>query len=130
MTKVGRPPELDSKGDPIAKCLVNVTIPTKLRDYLRDNNINRSKLFTEVVKKKYKNEICDRCYDTNLNNLKMGIVCNDCSRRVRSGTYYTKFHNCSMCNEPYQNAFNLPIHVKGEYWGCQQCQEKATIIKE
>ena len=45
--QVGRPPERDSEGNVISKSLVNVTIPTKLRDFLSKNKINRSKLFLE-----------------------------------------------------------------------------------
>ena len=60
--QVGRPPERDSEGNVISKCLVNVTIPTKLklRDFLSENKINRSKLFTNVVTRLYMHQICPK----------------------------------------------------------------------
>ena len=63
---VGRPPERDSEGNVVSKCLVNVTIPTKLRDFLADNKVNRSKLFTNVVTELYKKELCPKCYRRNI----------------------------------------------------------------
>ena len=56
--QVGRPPERDSEGNIISKSLVNVTIPTKLRDFLSKNNINRSQLFTRVVTALYMHALC------------------------------------------------------------------------
>ena len=61
--QLGRPAERDSQGNRISKSLVNVTIPTKLRDWLSDNNINRSRLFTRVVTMLYCHAICPKCYE-------------------------------------------------------------------
>ena len=58
----GRPPELDSNGKPIAKCLVNVTIPVKLRDFLIEHNVNRSELFRTAALQYYNLEIYFRKY--------------------------------------------------------------------
>ena len=68
MRQVGRPAERDSQGNRISKCLVNVTIPTKLRDFLSENKINRSKLFTSVVTRLYMHQICPKCYNENIVN--------------------------------------------------------------
>ena len=46
---VGRPAETDPDGAVITKSLVNVTIPTKLAEFLKKAGINRSKLFTRIV---------------------------------------------------------------------------------
>ena len=46
---VGRPPETEPDGTVISKSLVNVTIPSKLAEFLKKAGINRSKLFTRIV---------------------------------------------------------------------------------
>ena len=43
-------------------CLINCTIPVKLRDFLKENGINRSQLFREAALKMYEHEICPKCY--------------------------------------------------------------------
>ena len=60
MASVGRPPELDSNGDIVVKSLVNVTIPTKLANFLKEKGINRSRLFTDVVSKMFQEELCPK----------------------------------------------------------------------
>ena len=112
--QVGRPPERDSEGNVISKSLVNVTIPTKLRDFLSKNKINRSKLFTRVVTMLYYHLICPKCYETNVVDNPMAIRCEDCDMVI-------KYHNCSQCNEQY-NKKNLIEAIKGSSeFGCESC---------
>ena len=124
--QVGRPPELDSEGNRISKCLVNVTIATKLRDFLIDNEINRSQLFTKIVTDMFKKELCPKCYSRNICNSMFGIVCEDCNSVIQ-------YKNCSECKEGYHRPAmdrhnnviegNLPIAIKGSAkFGCQRCQ--------
>ena len=60
MAEVGRPSEIDGKGNVIEKKVVNINVPIKLIAFLKDKEINRSKLFTECVKKLYENKICPK----------------------------------------------------------------------
>ena len=60
--QVGRPPERDSEGNIVSKCLVNVTIPTKLRDFLADKQNKQISTVTKVVGELYKHELCPKCY--------------------------------------------------------------------
>ena len=125
--QVGRPPERDSEGNVISKCLVNVTIPTKLRDYLASHEINRSKLFTSVVTRMYMYQICPKCYGEAIINGVMAIVCEDCNTVI-------KYKNCEECNTMYQRPAvtrnneviegNLVEAIKGsDKFGCTQCQK-------
>jgi len=125
--QVGRPPELDSEGNRISKCLVNVTIATKLRDFLIDNEINRSKLFTEIVTDMFKHKICPKCYSQNISDTLFAIVCENCTSVIQ-------YKNCSECKEGYHRPAmdkhnnviegNLPIAIKGsDKFGCQICQK-------
>ena len=124
---VGRPPERDSEGNVVSKCLVNVTIPTKLRDFLSKNKVNRSKLFKEVVTRMYKREICPKCYRENIINGIMVISCEDCGCKI-------EYNSCDKCGELYEKGqsnpifdiieSNLPIAIKGSSeFGCQRCQQ-------
>jgi len=123
---LGRPPELDSEGNVVSKCLVNVTIPTKLRDFLAKNNINRSKLFTSIVKKMYMHQICPKCYGQHITNGVMALTCDDCECVIH-------YRECDNCGELYQRATvidniavkgNLPKPIKGSgKFGCQVCLE-------
>ena len=124
---VGRPPEVDSEGNIVSKCLVNVTIPTKLRDFLIENDVNRSKLFTSIVKKMYMHQICAKCYGKNLTNGIMALTCDDCKSIIH-------YRECSQCDKLYQRAAvtkqneviegNLPIAIKGsDKFGCSECQK-------
>ena len=124
---IGRPSEVDSEGNKISKCLVNVTIPTKLRDFLVDNNIPRSKLFREVVTDMYKKELCPKCFSRNISDTLFAIVCEDCTSVIQ-------YKNCSECNTGYHRPAmdkhnnvikgNLPIAIKGsDRFGCQVCLE-------
>ena len=123
--QVGSPPERDSEGNIVSKSLVNVTIPTKLRDFLSKNNINRSQLFTRVVTALYMHALCPKCYSDNVTDGLMAITCNDCECVV-------KYNNCSQCNTPYQRPTvtrenvviegNLVEAIKGSSeFGCTAC---------
>ena len=114
--QLGRPAERDSQGNRISKSLVNVTIPTKLRDWLSDNNINRSRLFTRVVTMLYCHAICPKCYDESVTDGIMAIRCDDCDMVI-------KYNNCSQCETPYSKN-NLVEAIKGSSeFGCKSCQK-------
>jgi hypothetical protein len=124
--RAGRPAQIDSEGNRISKCIVNVTIPTKLRDFLIKNDVNRSKLFTDVVLRMHSTEICPKCYRENLTDGVMALRCDDCDKVI-------KYNECDACNAKYQNATvvnnvpipgNRPIPIKGsDRFGCQVCLE-------
>ena len=127
---VGRPPELDSEGKPITKCLVNVTIPVKLRDFLARNKINRSQLFTQVVTKMYKNKICPKCYEDNITETPTCFYCANCTTESR--TAYLSFKECvnPECEEIYNLIKNHPEYNYFQYemdggsmvkQGCSKC---------
>ena len=120
----GRPPELDSNGKPIAKCLVNVTIPTKLRDFLHQHNINRSELFRTAALKLKNLEICPYCYSHDIlsppDNLK-GYSCNDCNK-------WLKFKRCDLC-DALHTPKSKPAPVNGKV-GCDLCPEYLQQVEE
>ena len=120
----GRPPELDSNGNAIAKCLVNVTIPTKLRDFLRQHNINRSELFRTAALKLKNLEICPHCYSHDIlappHNLK-GHSCNDCGK-------WLKFKRCDLC-EALHTPTSKAAPVNGKV-GCDLCPEYLQQVEE
>jgi hypothetical protein len=91
---VGRPPETGADGEIVAKSLVNVTIPTKLAQYLKDMKINRSKLFTRIVTMLYVNSICRYCYSLNMTETLTGSRCDDCEKWVA-------FKKCGNCGTDY-----------------------------
>jgi len=113
---VGRPSERDSEGNVISKCLVNVTIPTKLRDFLAKNKINRSALFTNVVTRLYMHQICPKCYSEHIINGIMALSCEECETIIH-------YRDCGECDEPYQRPTNMPKAVKNtSRFGCEKCQ--------
>ena len=121
MKPVGRPSQVDINGEKITKSLLNVTIPSKLADFLRRKEVNRSKLFTEVVTQLYNNEICSQCYSIDINESPIGMSCRPCSRYA---PFWYHLKNCSVCNLQYKPGVNVPSAIKGsDDWGCQQCQE-------
>ena len=112
--QVGRPPERDSEGNVVSKSLVNVTIPTKLRDFLAKHKINRSQLFTRVVTMLYMHQICPKCYEDHVTDGIMAIRCDDCDMVI-------KYNKCSQCKTPY-NKNNLVEAIKGSSeFGCTAC---------
>jgi len=127
MGQVGRPAEKDSSGNEISKCLVNVTIPTKLRDFLKSKNVNRSKLFTKIVKKMYNKEICHLCYGNNIRESIVGFCCEDCEINPKlQGTYvfWLYLKDCENCNSEYQPPYNRFCQSKDIEKGCYDCIRK------
>jgi len=119
MRQVGRPPERDSEGNRISKCLVNVTIPTKLRDFLSKHKINRSQLFTRVVTMIYCNALCPKCYGDHVTDSLMAIRCDDCDIVI-------KYNKCQHCETQY-NKQNLPLGLKNSSEvGCETCVNSKT----
>ena len=111
MAEVGRPSEVDGNGEVIEKKVININVPVKLIAFLKENNINRSKLFSESCKKLYDNEICPRCYSSDLHRKPVGIECMDCNQWI-------KMHNCRNCNSQYQPEYNMFVFRDGSQ-GCQ-----------
>ena len=127
MAKVGRPPAVDKHGVVIQKSLVNVTIPSKLANFLKEKGINRSKLFTDVVTRLYEEELCPRCYNDNLSTTPVGRYCIDCNHRTGMDTVWLKLNNCKNCGNKYQPGYNMFAQSK-KLNGCQDCipQEERT----
>ena len=124
MAEPGRPSEIDGKGNVIEKKVVNVNVPVKLIAFLKEQNINRSKLFTEVVKKLYENEICPKCYTgdkTVLATGHCGIQCYDCD-------IWIKMFNCDNCGSQYQDHYNMFAQLSNDsnviVKGCWDCMGK------
>jgi len=126
MSSVGRPPEVDSEGKVVLKCLVNVTIPTKLANFLKEKGINRSKLFTEVVKKMYYDELCPKCYGGNITHTKVGSYCDDCAGHSLTVTeHWLTFNKCKNCGNKYQPPYNMFAQRKdNQKEGCFDCIPK------
>ena len=127
MKRVGRPAEIDPEtGETMAKSLVNVTIPTKLAEFLKRNNVNRSKLFTKVVTQMYHSEICPRCYTTDVMETSMGWFCQGYCSRHNNFCYKTK--SCDQCNQVLSK-YNLPIAM-GDKNGPRIIGEKCCHAKD
>jgi len=121
MASVGRPPEVDKHGNIIQKSLVNVTIPTKLANFLKKEGINRSRLFTAVVSKLYDEALCPNCYSENLRTSKVGRWCHDCN--PLSINKWISLFNCKNCNSKYQPPYNMFAQPKDKSFekGCYDC---------
>ena len=122
--RVGRPEKTDSEGNPILTKVVNVNAPVRLIEYLKDNGVNRSELFSKVAASYYAKEICPECFDT-LHNTVVGAICNECThqywiRTKDSKTIFRQFYDCPNCKESYsyENLFNVS---KQGLDGCQKC---------
>ena len=115
MNPVGRPSETDGNGEVIEKKVININVPVKLIEFLKKNDINRSKLFTGCCKKLFDNEICPRCYGFNVTEKPVGIECLDCNEWI-------KMKACPNCNTQYQPHYNMFVHKDG-ISGCQDCLE-------
>ncbi len=115
---VGRPAELDSNGKPITKCLVNCTIPVKLRDFLAEHKINRSELFRTAALKMYELKICPYCYEHDILETPKGWKCKECKQ-------WLKFKRCELCDAAH--APDSRVYALGDKVGCDQCPE---IIKQ
>ena len=114
----GRPPEVDSKGKAIEKCLVNATIPTKLRDFLRQHNINRSELLRTAALKLMELKICPYCYSHDITERDKGDQCVNCNK-------WLKFKRCALCEAAH--APESRVYALGAKVWCYKCPE---IIKQ
>ena len=122
MSGVGRPSEIDGDGNVIEKKVVNVNIPVKLIKFLKDKKINRSKLFTESVRKLYNNEICPKCYGADgISKGACGVQCYDCN-------IWIKMFDCENCGKKYQPHYNMFNQLSNEsnvvILGCWDCLGK------
>ena len=123
---VGRPEKTDSDGNRIVTKVINVNAPVKFIEFLKDNGINRSELFTKVAASFYKKEICNVCY-SKLHKSPVGNSCDNCSHQyyLKTGeiiTVWKQFNSCSECQEPYSHE-NLYAQTKQGLHGCNKCQE-------
>jgi len=116
----GRPAELDSNGKPIAKCLVNVTIPVKLRDFLAEHNVNRSELFRTAALKMMEGKICPYCYSHDIKHTPKGWICKSEDYSAGCGKWL-KFNRCELC-EAIHTPKSYVASVNGKV-GCDQCPE-------
>ena len=125
MAKVGRPPAVDKHGVVIQKSLVNVTIPTKLANFLKEKGINRSKLFTDCVKKLFEKELCPKCYGEKIETTVVGSYCYDCNKTGHSGAPITwlTLNNCENCGQKYMPVYNMFAQPKDNSFlkGCFDC---------
>jgi hypothetical protein len=117
----GRPPKLDSTGKPVTKCLVNCTIPAKLRDFLAENNVNRSELFRKAALKLYELKVCPYCYGHDVLQTDKGYKCQDCNK-------WLKFNRCELCNAKHTPQSYL-ASVDGKV-GCDQCPKHIDEVDE
>lgn len=124
MAPVGRPPEVDSEGKQVLKCLVNVTIPTKLANFLKEKGINRSKLFTQIVGKMYNKELCPRCYNESVTETLLGWYCEHCTRhKYNNEIQHIALKNCKNCETSYKPPYNMFAQSKAnpDIQGCWDC---------
>ncbi len=77
-------------------CLINCTIPVKLRDFLKENGINRSQLFREAALKMYEHEICPKCYGHDIADTYKGTIC----RSIHCGKWLAQ-KACPTCDVLY-----------------------------
>ena len=124
--QVGRPEKTDSDGNRIVTKVINVNAPVKFIEFLKDNGINRSELFTKVAASFYKKEICNVCY-SKLHKSPVGNSCDNCSHQyyLKPGeikTVWKLFNSCAECQTPYSHE-NLYAQTKQGLHGCQECQE-------
>ena len=134
--RVGRPAKTDSTGNVIESKTINVNVPVKLVEFLKDQKVNRSEMFTKVVTDMYNGLICPSCYSVG-EETPVGIQCISCYNNYyrRTGdtkTVWLKFHNClnPNCDEMYNhdNLFSTYLDPEDEksglfnpQKGCQTC---------
>jgi len=102
-------------------CLVNCTIPVKLRDYLKEKGINRSELFRKAALQMYEHEVCSKCYGNEIADTYKGKFCRDCNHwllvkrcldcdelysRERHGMEYENRIICTNCFNKYDDKLN------------------------
>jgi len=134
--QVGRPAKTDSTGNIIESKTINVNVPVKLVEFLKDQKVNRSEMFTKVVTDMYNGLICPSCFSEGEDG-PVGIQCVNCyenhfHRLKEIKTFWLKFHKClnPTCGEMYNHdnlfaTFNDPNDVKSGLMapakGCQTC---------
>jgi len=132
--QVGRPEKTDSDGTRIVTKVINVNVPIRLIEFLKDEGVNRSELFTKVATSYFEREICNQCY-TKLTQTPAGSCCDQCAfeyytKTKDHRTFWKQFNNCPNCNEAYSHE-NLYAPNKQGLHGCQVCsqpkQEKLDI---
>jgi len=121
---VGRPEKTDSEGNRIITKVVNVNAPVKFLEFLKDNGVNRSELFTKVAASYYHKEICNVCY-SKLEHTGVGAYCQPCgsqywARTESTKTFWKYFNDCPNCKESYSHE-NLFAQTKQGLSGCQKC---------
>ena len=124
MAPVGRPPEVDSEGKQVLKCLVNVTIPTKLANFLKEKGINRSKLFTQIVGKMYNKELCPRCYNETIIETLLGWYCETCRvKKYQGEPRHIELKKCENCERSYNPPYNMFKQPEDKSFlkGCGDC---------
>jgi len=75
----GRKPLRTPGGQRIRKVVCNMTIPQDLYDFLIENEISRSKLFTEMAKDLYKGIVNPCCFKKGKQETIHGVYCIHCS---------------------------------------------------
>ena len=124
---VGRPEKTDSDGNRIVTKVINVNVPVKFIEFLKENGINRSALFTKVASSFYHKEICNVCF-SKLQETKIGKQCEECAHQYylkTNGlieTFWKQFYNCPECQEPYSHENTFALTKQG-LQGCLECQE-------
>jgi len=122
MSPAGRPPEKDKNGETITRSTVNVTIPSKLAEFLKEKGINRSRLFTTAATQLYESEICSTCFTKDVKKTPIGMRCDGpCGRYAdRSEAFFYKYNRCLTCHKEFKNG-KLPIMIDSEVLICEEC---------
>ena len=125
--QVGRPEKTDSDGNTIIRKVININVPIKLIEFLKDEGVNRSELFTKVATRMHDHLICNVCY-TKLTETKIGRQCEECAHQyyIKTNglieTFWKHFYNCPECQEPYSHENTFALNKQG-LQGCLECQE-------
>ena len=77
-----------------------MTIPQYLYDYLVENKISRSKLFTEMAKELYKEKVNPCCFKEGREETIHGVYCINCSDAPYRHTWLSK-KDCPGCGKPF-----------------------------
>jgi len=125
--QVGRPEKTDSAGNRIIHKVININVPIKLIEFLKDEGINRSELFTVVATRMHDHLICNHCY-SELRETKIGRQCEECAQQfyIKTNglieTFWKHFYNCPECQEAYSHENTFALTKQG-LQACLECQE-------
>ena len=88
--------------------MVNVNAPVKFLEFLKDEGVNRSELFTKVAASYYRKEICNVCY-SKLELTAVGAYCQPCGTR-----YWEKTNPPKRSGSPLTTVLTVKnlIHMK------------------